>query len=89
MRVASVVVAMSELSPDKPFIATGGAARTAEQARGGTGLVAERRRAHRERRRPASVKARPAESQHAPPPPELRAFGPIVTALNKIMSVQS
>ena len=81
---------MSELSADELSIATAGAARTVELARGGTDQVAERRRAFdRERKRRASAKARPAESQHAPPPPELRASGSIVTALNKVMSVQS
>ena len=63
---------MSELPPDEPSIAAAGAARTAELARDGTDLVAERRRAFdRERKRRASAKAPPAESQHAPPPPEL------------------
>jgi hypothetical protein len=65
---------MSELSPDEPSIATAGAACTAELARGGTDPVAERRRAFdRERKRRASAKAPPAESQHAPPTPELRS----------------
>ena len=65
---------MSEPSPDEPSIATAGAARTAELARGGTDPVAERRRAtDRERKRRASAKALPAESQRAPPPPELRS----------------
>jgi hypothetical protein len=49
---------MSELSPEEPSIATAGAARTAELARGATDPVAERRRAFdRERKRRASVKA--------------------------------
>jgi hypothetical protein len=80
---------MPELCPDEPSIATAGAARTVELASGGIDPVIERRRAHRERRRPASVKARPGESQYAPPPPELRASDSIITAPNKIMSVQS
>jgi hypothetical protein len=44
---------MSELSPDEPSIATAGAARTAEQARGGTDPVAERRHAFDRGRRVA------------------------------------
>ena len=65
---------MYEPSPDEPSIATAGAARAAELARGGIDPVAERRRAaNRERKRRASAKALPAESQHAPPPPELRS----------------
>jgi hypothetical protein len=44
---------MSELSPDEPPIATAGAARTAEQARGGTDPVAERRHAFDRGRRVA------------------------------------
>jgi len=59
---------MSELPPDEPSIATDEAAPPAEQAIGGTNSVAEGRRAvHRERKRRASAKALPAESQHAPP----------------------
>jgi hypothetical protein len=65
---------MSELSLDEPSIATAGTARTGELARGGTDLVAERRRAvDRERERRASAQAPPAESQPAPPTPELRS----------------
>jgi hypothetical protein len=79
---------MSEPFPDEPSIATAGAARTAELARGDTGPIAERRRAgDRERKRRASAKAPPAET--VAKPPVARAFGPIVTALHKIMSVQS
>jgi hypothetical protein len=81
---------MSELSPDEPSIAAAGAARSAELVRVGTVPLDERRRAFDcERKRRTSVKAPPAESQQAPPTPELRAFGPIVTALSKIMSVPS
>jgi hypothetical protein len=70
---------MSELSPDEPSIATAGAARTAELARGGTDPVAERRRAFdRERKRRASAKASLAESQHAPPPPKLHEKSSVV-----------
>jgi hypothetical protein len=76
---------MSELSPDELSNPTARAARTAELARRGTDPVAKRRRAlDCERKRRASAKAPPVENQH-----ELRAFGPIVTALNQIMSVQS
>ena len=65
---------MSKLSPDEPSIATVGAARAAELARGGIDPVAERRRGvDRERRRRASAKAPPAKSQHAPPTSELRS----------------
>ena len=79
---------MSELPPDEPSIATAGAARTAELARDGTDPVAERRRAlDRECKRRASAKALPAEA--VAKPPVARAFGPIVTALNKTISVQS
>jgi hypothetical protein len=56
---------MSELPPDEPSIAAAGAARTAELARGDADPIAERRRAFdRERKRRASAKAPPAESQH-------------------------
>src|SRR6476646_5899468 len=66
---------MSELSPAEPSIATAGAARTAELARGGTEPDAEHRRAiDRERKRRASAKAPPAESQDASPTPELRSW---------------
>jgi hypothetical protein len=52
---------------------------TAELARGGTVPIAERRRAFdRERKRRASAKAPPAESQHAPPPPELHERSSVV-----------
>jgi hypothetical protein len=65
---------MPELSPDDPSIATAGTARTAELAKGGTDPVAERPRAFdRDRKRRASAKAPPAESEHAPPTPELRS----------------
>ena len=65
---------MSELFHDEPSIATAGAARAAEQARSGTDPVAERRRAFdRERQRRASAKVPSAESQDAPPTPELRS----------------
>jgi hypothetical protein len=65
---------MYEPSPDESSIATAGAARTAELARDGLDPVAERRRAaNRERKRRASAKALPAESQRAPPSPELRS----------------
>jgi hypothetical protein len=58
---------MSELLPDEPSIATAGAARSAKLARVGTDPVDERRRAfNRDRKRRASAKAPPAESQHAP-----------------------
>jgi hypothetical protein len=67
---------MSELSPDEPSIATAGAARTA-LTRGRTDLVAERRR-DRERKWRASAKAPPAESEHAPPPPELHEKSSVV-----------
>ena len=70
---------MSELSPDEPSIATAGAARTAELARGGTDPVAERRRAFdRERKWRGSANALPAESQRAPPPPELHEKSSVV-----------
>ena len=70
---------MSQLSPDEPSIATVGAARTAELARGGTDPVAERRRAFdRERKRRASAKALPAKSQHAPQPAELHEKSSVV-----------
>jgi hypothetical protein len=63
---------MSEQSPDELSIATAGTGRTGELARGGTDPVAKRRRAFdREGTRRASAKAPPAESQHAPSPPEL------------------
>jgi hypothetical protein len=66
---------MSELPPDEPSTATAGAARSAELARGGTDPVAERRPAFaRERKVRTSTNAPPAESQHAPPPPELRSW---------------
>jgi hypothetical protein len=78
---------MSELPHDEPSMAAAGAARTAELARSGTDPVAERRRAvGRERKLRASAKAPPAET--VAKPPVARAFGPIVTALSKIMSVQ-
>jgi hypothetical protein len=55
---------MFEPSPDEPSIATAGAARIAELARGGIDPVAERRRAaNRECKRRASAKAPPAENQ--------------------------
>jgi len=70
---------MPELSPAESSIATAGAARTAELARGGIYPVAERRRAFdRERKRRASAKASPAESQHAPQPPELHEKSSVV-----------
>jgi hypothetical protein len=51
---------MFELSPGESSIATAGAARTAELARGGTDPVAERRRAfERERKGRTSAKAPP------------------------------
>jgi hypothetical protein len=76
---------MPELSPDEHPIATAGAARTAELARGGP--IAERRRDFsRKRERRASAKAPLAET--VAKPPVARAFGPTVTALHKIMSVQ-
>src|SRR5262245_23263152 len=80
---------MSELSRDESSIATARAGRTAELASVGTDPVGKRRRAFdRERELRASAKASLAESQPAPLPPERRAIAPIVTALNKIMSVQ-
>ena len=70
---------MSELSPDELSIATAGTARNAELARGGTDPAAERRRAFDgDRTRRASAKASQAESQHAPPPPELHEKFPVV-----------
>jgi hypothetical protein len=60
--IADMVEAM--LSGGIPVEVVGLAERTAELARGGTDPVAERRRAFdRERKRRASAKARPAESQ--------------------------
>ena len=67
---------MSELSPDEPSIATVRAACTA-LTRGRTDLVAKRRR-DRERKWRASAKAPPAESQHAPLPPELHEKSSVV-----------
>ena len=70
---------MSELSADELSIATAGAARTVELARGGTDPVAERRSAFdRERKRRVSSKALLAESQRAPPPPELHEKSSVV-----------
>jgi hypothetical protein len=55
------------------------AVRTVELARGATDPVAERRRAFdRERNGRASAKAPPAESQHAPPAPELHKKSSVV-----------
>jgi hypothetical protein len=55
------------------------AVRTADLARGDSDPVAERGRASdRERKRRASAKAQPTESQHAPPPPQLHEKSSVV-----------